>query len=59
MWEGNSPIFSAGSRYLEDDEQFKGMDVIAGQIMNFYIAVEADTFVGTPISTWSTDVWTV
>eukprot|EP00586_Coscinodiscus_wailesii_P008362 CAMPEP_0172521522 /NCGR_PEP_ID=MMETSP1066-20121228/292628_1 /TAXON_ID=671091 /ORGANISM="Coscinodiscus wailesii, Strain CCMP2513" /LENGTH=297 /DNA_ID=CAMNT_0013304443 /DNA_START=390 /DNA_END=1280 /DNA_ORIENTATION=+ len=46
MWEGNSPIFDVGSQYLKDDGQFQSKDVITGQIMNFYIAVESDTFVG-------------
>eukprot|EP00586_Coscinodiscus_wailesii_P004620 CAMPEP_0172486766 /NCGR_PEP_ID=MMETSP1066-20121228/15495_1 /TAXON_ID=671091 /ORGANISM="Coscinodiscus wailesii, Strain CCMP2513" /LENGTH=388 /DNA_ID=CAMNT_0013252933 /DNA_START=56 /DNA_END=1219 /DNA_ORIENTATION=+ len=47
MWNGRSRVFSVGAESL------------IGQIIDFFIAIESKTFVGTPLSTWSTDVWTV
>ena len=57
MFGGRSRVFGMGDTALADDDRFEGMGSTAGSLINFYLALGAHTFVGTPISTYSTDVW--
>jgi len=59
MFGGRARVFELGASALGDDPWFDGMKATAGSIINFYLALDGKAFVGTPISTYSVDVWTV
>jgi len=59
MFGGRTKVFEVGISALGDDPWFDGKKVIAGSIIDFYMALDGRAFVGTPISTFSVDVWTV
>ena len=59
MFGGQARVFELGTSVLGDDPWFDGKKATAGSIINFYLALDGRAFVGTPISTFSVDVWTV
>lgn len=61
LWNGSIPVFEAGSHSLDQHdkttlEYFGRYQSITGSVLNFFLAVESDIFVGTPVSSFSTDV---
>ena len=59
MFGGKARVFELGTSALGDDPRFDGMRATAGSMINFYLALNGRAFIGTPISTYSVDVWTV
>lgn len=59
MFGGKARVFELGTSALGDDASFDGMRATAGSMINFYLALNSRAFIGTPISTYSVDVWTV
>lgn len=57
LWGGRVPVFGMGTAALMGDARFEGMRETAGAAINFFLALRAATFVGTPISTYSVDIW--
>jgi len=58
LWNASVPILESGERsVLGILPNNYGAD-LAGSLVNFFIAVNADTFLGTYGSSYSTDVWT-
>ncbi|KAL3902594.1 MAG: hypothetical protein SGARI_005758 [Bacillariaceae sp.] len=62
MWNSTVPVVEGGETLMESS--LKGLFTIqeagmAAQVVNFFVAVHADVFVGTYGSSYSTDVWTV
>ena len=55
MWGGKVKVVEAGSRKLEEagNPFYARYSTIAGGIMNLFLAIEADIFIGTAISTYS------
>ena len=59
MFGGKARVFELGTSALGDDPRFDGMRATVGSMINFYLALNSRAFIGTPISTYSVDVWTV
>ena len=59
MFGGRTKVFEVGVSALGNDPWFDDKKVTAGSIIDFYLALDGRAFVGTPISTFSVDVWTV
>lgn len=57
MWSGQGRVFELGTAALDDDPRFDGIRNTAGSIINFYLALASKTFIGTPVSTYSVDIW--
>ena len=55
MWGGKVKVVEAGSRKLEEvgNPFYARYLTIAGGIINLFLAIEADIFIGTEISTYS------
>lgn len=58
LWDGKVSAFEVGLKVL-DDPFYDDKREISASVMNFFLAVNARVFVGTEVSTYSTDVWTV
>lgn len=58
LWNGTVTVFEVGSQSLSDPF-YDGKREISGSVLNFFLAVQSKVFIGTEVSTWSTDVWTV
>ena len=55
MWNGKVKVVEAGSRMVEEagDPFYKYYSNIAGGIVNFFLAKQADVLIGTEVSTFS------
>mmetsp|Transcript_34332 Transcript_34332/g.75168 ORF Transcript_34332/g.75168 Transcript_34332/m.75168 type:complete len:511 (+) Transcript_34332:270-1802(+) len=58
LWDGRVQVFEAGSDILEKSKYHEFAPSIGGSIVNYFFAVQADLFVGTEVSSFSTDVVT-
>lgn len=56
LWGGRVPVYEAGSSRLADIPYFRNALSIGGSVLNFFLAVEADVFIGTRVLSYSTDV---
>jgi hypothetical protein len=56
MWGGKVKVVEAGSAMVEEagDPFYKYYSVTAGGIVNLFLAIHSDIFIGTEISTYST-----
>jgi len=59
MWGNQGRVFELGTAALDNDPRFDGIRNTAGSVINFYLALASKAFIGTPVSTYSVDVWTV
>ena len=55
LWGGKAKVIEAGTGLLENTEFHKNR-LLVGGIINYYLALEAKVFVGTEISSYSSDV---
>uniref|UniRef100_A0A7S4N399 O-fucosyltransferase family protein n=1 Tax=Odontella aurita TaxID=265563 RepID=A0A7S4N399_9STRA len=55
LWNGTVRAFELGENIVKDDPRFEGMRSTTGSVINFFLAVEAQVFVGQGASTWSVD----
>jgi hypothetical protein len=55
MWNGTVPVVEYGGGAL-NGTRFMDYPHISGAILDYFIAVDADMFVGSPLSSWSFDV---
>lgn len=55
MWDGRVKVVEAGSSLVEDagDPFYKRYSSIAGGIVNMFLAIHSDIFIGTEVSTYS------
>ena len=57
MWNGTVPVYEAGSHFLPKDSFFgQKASSIAGSILNYNLALDADIFVGTVVSSFAMQV---
>jgi hypothetical protein len=56
MWDGKVKVIEAGSELVENDGDpfYNRFSIIAGGIVNFFLAVQSKILVGTEVSTFST-----
>jgi len=57
MWNGKVKIVEAGSKMVEEvtvNPIYKHYSNIVGGIVNFFLAVQSDIFIGTEVSSYST-----
>lgn len=55
LWSGSVKVHEGGAGSLKDTA-FEKFSAIAGAVADYFIAVTADRFVGTPVSSFSTDI---
>ena len=55
LWNGTVQVFELGSTILKGTK-YERIPSTIGAMLNFYLAVDSALFVGTEVSTWSTDV---
>ena len=55
MWNGRVKVVEAGSSLVEQagDPYYQRYSTIAGGIVNMFLAIESDIFIGTEVSTYS------
>jgi len=59
LWGGRVEMVEAGSRMVEevlDNPFYKHFSNVVGGIVNFFVAIQADLFIGTEVSTYTTMV---
>lgn len=57
LWNGRVRVKEAGSKYVEEistDPWYSHYSNIVGGILNFFMAIQSDIFVGTEVSSYST-----
>jgi hypothetical protein len=55
MWNGKVKVVEAGSKFVEEagDSYYKRYSTVAGAILNLFLAIHSDIFIGTEVSTYS------
>lgn len=55
MWNGKIRVVEAGSKSVQDagNSYYKRYSTMAGGIVNLFLAIQSDIFVGTEVSTYS------
>lgn len=58
MWGGKVKVAEAGTELVEDSGHpfYKHYSTISGGIVNLFLGIQSDIFVGTEVSTYSTQV---
>lgn len=56
MWNGTVAVFEAGSSYMRSSDVYGSYFGIAGAVMDYFLALQASVFIGTEVSSFSTDV---
>ena len=60
MWNGSVAVFEAGASYLRDSGKGGGPAAsfygISGAVLDYFLALEATIFIGTEVSSFSTDL---
>ena len=57
MWNGTVPVYEAGTGFLPRDSYYgTKASSIAGSILNYNLALDADIFVGSPVSSYAMQV---
>lgn len=57
LWNGRAKVFEFGANALKDTE-FAGIPSTTGALVNFFIAIHGNIFIGTKISTYAQDIVT-
>eukprot|EP00534_Pseudo-nitzschia_fraudulenta_P015282 CAMPEP_0201232660 /NCGR_PEP_ID=MMETSP0852-20130820/4504_1 /ASSEMBLY_ACC=CAM_ASM_000632 /TAXON_ID=183588 /ORGANISM="Pseudo-nitzschia fraudulenta, Strain WWA7" /LENGTH=672 /DNA_ID=CAMNT_0047525169 /DNA_START=36 /DNA_END=2054 /DNA_ORIENTATION=+ len=55
MWKGRVPVFEFGSEALSGTVYSKRPS-LSGSILNYFLALDADIFIGTEVSSYSNDI---
>jgi len=55
LWNGTVPVVEFGTEALSGTV-YENRPSLAGSILNYYLAVDADIFIGTEVSSWSHDL---
>jgi hypothetical protein len=60
LWNGTVKVFEAGSSYMrtvnESEDELGRYVGISGAVLDYFLAVEASIFIGTEVSTFTTDL---
>jgi len=56
LFGGTVKVFEGGVATVVNTSIFKGFPDISGAIIDFYLAIEASIFIGTPVSSFSSDI---